>query len=201
MSGGQIFLVRHGETEWSNSGRHTGRTEIPLTEHGERDARAVAALIPPHPDLVLCSPLQRAQHTATLAGLKVTRTDPDLLEWDYGAWEGLTTAEIRTQLNEPTWTIWSDPIPAGATPGEQLADIHARTARVISQCLPIVEQGGVCVLVAHGHLLRILTSTWLALEPIDGRLFALDPATLSILGFEHEQHVIRTWNASSQQPQ
>ncbi len=198
MSSGQIFLVRHGETQWSKSGQHTGRTEVPLTEQGERDARAVALLLPQNPDLVLCSPLQRAQHTAALAGLNVTRTEPDLIEWDYGAWEGLTTAEIRTQLHEADWTIWAEPIPAGATPGEQLADIHKRTARVVAECLPIVERGGQCVLVAHGHVLRILTATWLGLEPRAGRLFALDPATLSILGFEHEQHVIRTWNAGGQ---
>ena len=156
--------------------------------------------MPRHPDLVLCSPLQRAQHTAALAGLHVTRTDPDLVEWDYGAWEGRTTAEIRAELNEPEWTIWAQPIPAGATPGEQLADVHTRTARVIDQCLPVVDSGGVCVLVAHGHVLRILTATWLALDPSAGRLFALDPATLSILGFEHEQHVILTWNAQEDLP-
>ncbi len=199
MTTGQIYLVRHGETEWSKSGRHTGRTEIPLTQQGENDARAVAPLLPLHPDLVLCSPLQRAQRTADLAGLAVTRTEPDLLEWDYGAWEGLKTTEIREQLNEPDWTVWAEPIPAGKTPGEQLTDIHARTARVIEQCQPVVSSGGTCVLVAHGHVLRILTATWLELEPIAGRLFALDPATLSILGFEHEQHVIRTWNSRTSQ--
>jgi len=192
---GQIVLVRHGETEWSRSGRHTGRTEIPLTEQGERQATAVASRMPAHPDLVLCSPLQRAQHTASLAGLKVSRLDPDLLEWDYGAWEGRTTAEIRAELHEPDWTIWSEPIPAGTTPGEQLIDIGARTARVITACQPIVQAGGTCVLVAHGHVLRILTATWLALAPVDGRLFALDPATVSLLGFEHEQQVIRSWNS------
>ncbi len=200
MTGGHILLVRHGETEWSRSGRHTGRTEIPLTAQGEADARAVASALPRNPDLVLCSPLQRAQHTAALAGLTITETVPDLLEWDYGAWEGMTTPEIRMQLKEPEWTIWSEPIPGGATPGEQLAQIHDRTARVIARCMPVVEEGGVCVLVAHGHVLRILTATWLELEPIDGRLFALDPATMSILGFEHEQRVIRTWNAGAVQP-
>ncbi|MDP2012637.1 MAG: histidine phosphatase family protein [Actinomycetota bacterium] len=197
MTSGQIFLVRHGQTEWSRSGRHTGRTEIPLTEQGESAARAVALVLPKDPDLVLCSPLQRAQQTAALAGLVITETVPDLLEWDYGAWEGLTTAEIRARLNEPDWTIWAEPIPAGATAGEQLAEIQVRTTRVIEKCLPVVEAGGVCVLVAHGHVLRILTATWLCLEPIDGRLFALDPATVSILGFEHEQRVIRTWNAGA----
>lgn len=197
MTGGEIYLLRHGQTQWSKSGRHTGRTEIPLTEQGEQDARAVSSYLPRHPELVLSSPLQRAQRTAELAGLTVTRTDPDLLEWDYGAWEGLTTPEIRTQLKDPDWTIWAEPIPAGATPGEQLADIQARTTRVIAQCLPVINHGGVCVLIAHGHVLRILTATWLGLEPRDGRLLALDPATVSVLGFEHEQRVIRTWNASA----
>jgi len=196
MTTGQIFLVRHGETQWSRSGRHTGRTEIPLTQEGERAASAVAPWLPSDPALVLCSPMQRAQRTAQLAGLTVTRTDPDLLEWDYGAWEGLTTAQIRQQLDEPDWTIWAHPIPAGSTPGEQLTDIGVRTARVIAQCLPVIERGGQCVLVAHGHVLRILTATWLGLVPIDGRLLALDPATISALGHEHEQRVISTWNCS-----
>ena len=197
MSDGCIFLVRHGETEWSRSGRHTGRTEIPLTDQGRADARAVASLLPTRVDLVLSSPLQRAQETAALAGLQVTRTDADLVEWDYGAWEGITTAEIRSQLKDPDWTIWSAPVPAGETPGEQLADVCRRTARVIDACLPVIDGGGDVVLVAHGHVLRILTAAWLGLRPVDGRLFALDPATASILGHEHEQRVIRTWNAGA----
>lgn len=195
MTLGQITLVRHGETAWSKSGQHTGRTEVPLTPEGERAARAVAPYLPRDPALVLCSPLQRAQRTAQLAGLTVTRTDPDLLEWDYGAWEGRTTAQIRQELGEPAWTIWDEPIPAGQTPGEQLGDIRDRTARVIRACLPFIERGEQCVLVAHGHVLRILTATWLGLDPVAGRLLALDPSTISTLGHEHEQRVIRTWNA------
>ena len=195
MTWGTITLLRHGETAWSKSGQHTGRTEVPLTAEGEQAARAVAPYLPRDPALVLCSPLERAQRTAQLAGLTVTRTDPDLLEWDYGAWEGCTTAQIRQELGKPAWTIWDEPIPPGQTPGEQLSDIRVRTARVIQACLPVLARGEQCVLVAHGHVLRILAATWLGLEPIAGRLLALDPATISTLGHEHEQQVICTWNA------
>lgn len=192
---GRIILIRHGETDWSRDGRHTGLTDLPLTEAGETAARTLASLLPAEVDLTLCSPLQRAQRTAQLAGLTVTAIDPDLVEWDYGAWEGRTTAEIRTTLGAPDWVIWDHPIPAGSTAGEQLSDIGRRTGRIIERCLPIVRAGGTCALVAHGHVLRILTAHWLGLDPIDGRLLALDPATLSVLGFEHEQRVIRTWNS------
>ena len=119
----------------------------------------------------------------------------DLHEWDYGAWEGLTTAQIRTQLDDPTWLIWDHPIPPGSTPGEQLDDVAVRVDRVIARCLPVLETGNDAILVAHGHVLRILTARWLGLPPIAGRLFALDPARLSALGFEHEQQVISVWNA------
>lgn len=196
---GHIWLIRHGETQWSRSGRHTGRTDIPLTPSGEQAAveagnRLRAILGDKTPALVLCSPLQRAQRTAELAGLPVTDATKDLLEWDYGAWEGLTTPEIRARLGDADWTIWSNPIQRGETPGEQTSDVAARTRRVIERCLPLVTVDAEVVLVAHGHVLRILTATWLGLDAKAGRLFALDPARLSALGFEHEQHVIRQWN-------
>ncbi len=196
---GHIWLIRHGETQWSRSGRHTGRTDIPLTPSGEQAAveagnRLRAILGDKTPALVLCSPLQRAQRTAELAGLPVTDATKDLLEWDYGAWEGLTTPEIRARLGDADWTIWSNPIQRGETPGEQTSDVAARTRRVIERCLPLVTVDADVVLVAHGHVLRILTATWLGLDAKAGRLFALDPARLSALGFEHEQHVIRQWN-------
>lgn len=196
---GRIWLIRHGETQWSRSGRHTGRTDIPLTPSGEQAAveagnRLRAILGDKPPALVLCSPLQRAQRTAELAGLPVTDATKDLLEWDYGAWEGLTTPEIRARLGDADWTIWSNPIQRGETPGEQTSDVAARTRRVIERCLPLVTVDADVVLVAHGHVLRILTATWLGLDAKAGRLFALDPARLSALGFEHEQHVIRQWN-------
>ena len=188
---GQIVLIRHGETEWSTSGKHTGSTDISLTSAGEEAARKLVNLIPINPDLVLCSPLKRAQHTAALAGLVVTRTEADLMEWNYGEFEGRTTPEIRAELNDDSWLIWDSHIPHG----EQLNDIAARVDRVITESLPTVRNGGTVVLVAHGHVLRILTARWLGLSPIHARYFALSPATISTLGFEHEQGVITKWNS------
>ena len=196
-----IWLIRHGETQWSRSGQHTGRTDIPLTAQGERNADAVRAeLAGMTPGLVLCSPLSRARETARRAGLTPDDITDDLLEWDYGAWEGRTTAEFRAATGDPHWLIWDHRIPPGDTPGEQLTDVAARVTRVIDRCLPVLDSGQDCVLVAHGHVLRILTATWLGLPPIDGRLFALDPARLSSIGFEHETHVIRSWNATTAAP-
>lgn len=194
----RIWLIRHGETAWSRAGRHTGRTDVPLTDRGESDADAVrpevAALAP---GLVLCSPMTRARETARRAGLVPDEITDDLMEWDYGAWEGRTTPDIRTQLGDPAWLVWDHPIPPGDTPGEQLDSVGVRGERVIARCQPVLAAGRDCVLVAHGHVLRILTARWLGLPPVDGRLFALDPARISALGFEHGQHVISVWNASA----
>ncbi len=194
---GVIVLVRHGETEWSKSGQHTGLTDLPLTEKGRSDA----AKLSPHLSgrsfgLVLISPLGRAQETARLAGLS-GETDANLVEWDYGAYEGRRTADIRQDIGDPTWTIWRDPIPPGETPGEQPEQVAARAQHVIDRCLAVVSQDQDAALVAHGHFLRILTATWLGLPAVDARLFALDAGALSALGFEHEQHVIRTWNSAT----
>lgn len=194
----RIWLIRHGETEWSRAGRHTGRTDLPLTEQGEREADAVRdELVDVTPGLVLCSPMQRARDTAHRAGLVPDEIVDDLREWDYGAWEGRTTAEIRTELDDPGWLVWDHPVPSGQTPGEQLDEVAARVDRVIARCEPALDEGHDAVLVAHGHVLRILTARWLGLAPVAGRLFALDPARISALGFEHEQHVIRSWNATA----
>lgn len=194
----RIWLLRHGETRWSQEGRHTGRTDVPLTSAGEQAALAVGERVATiRPGLVLCSPLQRARDTARLAGLAPDGYDEDLMEWDYGGWEGRTTAQIRRQLGDPTWTVWAQPIPAGATPGEQLDQVRARVQRVLDRCAPVLGDGRDCVLVAHGHVLRILTATWLGLPPADGRLLALEPARLSALGWEHEQHVLSEWNTPS----
>jgi probable phosphoglycerate mutase len=202
MSSGQIWLVRHGETEWSKTGQHTGRTNVELTTYGEQQARALAhAFDDVSVGLTLCSPLTRARNTAQLAGVTPDEFTDDLLEWDYGAYEGITTAQIRDQAGDPSWLIWDHPITAGTTPGEQLADVGVRVDRVIARCLPVVESGRDCILVSHGHLLRILTARWLGLAPIAGRLFALDPARLSALGFEHETHVLREWNATVTHPE
>lgn len=198
MTSSRIWLIRHGETEWAVSGRHTGSTDVPLTANGEREADAIRGeLVGVEPALVLCSPMERARETAERAGLTPDAITDDLREWDYGAWEGRTTAEIRTDLGNPHWLVWDFPVPPGGTPGEQLPEIGARVDRVITRCAPVLAGGGDCVLVAHGHVLRILTARWLGLAPIAGRLFALDPARLSALGFEHETHVIRSWNATT----
>jgi broad specificity phosphatase PhoE len=192
-----VWLIRHGETEWSRDLRHTGMTDVPLTAEGEKQADAVRSeLNGVAPALVLCSPLRRARETARLAGLTPEAFTDDLLERDYGAWEGRTTKEIRETLGNPQWTVWTSPMEPGATPGETLDQVAVRVDRVIERCLPVVQGGGDCVLVAHGHVLRILTARWLGLPPLDGQLFALDPARLSALGFEHENHVIRQWNAT-----
>ena len=200
MNAARIWLIRHGDTEWSQSGRHTGTTDIPLTAEGREAATAVKpeleqALAGRSVGLVLVSPLQRARDTASLAGLTPDATDDDLHEWAYGAWEGRTTAEIRETLHDPTWVIWDHPIPPGDTPGGQLSDVAVRVDRVIARCRPHLDAGEDCILVAHGHVLRILTARWLGLDPIAGRLFALGPARLSALGFEHEQQVIERWNS------
>jgi probable phosphoglycerate mutase len=194
----RIWLIRHGETEWSRAGRHTGRTDLPLTQKGEQEADAVRhELDDVTPGLVLCSPMLRARDTARRAGLVPDEIVDDLREWDYGAWEGRTTADIRDELGDPAWLVWDHPVPAGQTPGEQLDQVAARVDRVIARCRPVLDAGQDAVLVAHGHVLRILTARWLGLPPVAGRLFALDPARISALGFEHEQHVIRSWNATA----
>ena len=180
-----MVVVRHGETEWSRTGRHTGRSDIPLTENGERQARAVGeALRGREFALVVSSPLIRARETARLAGFEPELRD-DLAEWDYGEYDGLTTPQIREQV--PDWTIWG----YGAVGGESVEQLAARADRVVAELLAV--DGDVLVF-SHGHFLRALTARWLGLGAADGRLFALDSGTLSTLGFEREQRVIRNWN-------
>ena len=180
-----MVVVRHGETEWSRTGRHTGRSDIPLTENGERQARAVGeALRGREFALVVSSPLIRARETARLAGFEPELRD-DLAEWDYGEYDGLTTPKIREQV--PDWTIWG----YGAVGGESVEQLAARADRVVAELLAV--DGDVLVF-SHGHFLRVLTARWLGLGAADGRLFALDSGTLSTLGFERDQRVIRSWN-------
>jgi broad specificity phosphatase PhoE len=182
----EVVLVRHGETEWSAALRHTGRTDLPLTPAGEEEARAVGeALRGREFALVLSSPLRRALDTARLAGF-APQVRGELAEWDYGEYEGLTTAQIRETV--PDWTIWRD----GARGGESGVEVGARADRVIAE---ILQVDGDVLVFAHGHLLRVLCARWLELEASDGRLFALAPARLSTLGFEREQRVIQVWNA------
>lgn len=195
---GELILLRHGQTEWSAAGRHTGRTDIPLTANGVADAAALAPEVARRTAdgrvaAVFASPAQRAQRTAELAGLTVTKTDPDLWEWDYGGYEGITTAEI--QRGRPGWSLWRDGVIPGdaAHPGESVASVGERVDRVIKRATPLLTDGDV-VLVAHGHVLRILTARWLGLPPAGGRLFRLDTGTVSSLGTEHAEQVIHTWN-------
>jgi probable phosphoglycerate mutase len=185
----EVVLVRHGETEWSRTGRHTGRTDIPLTERGRREAQAVgAALRDRQFALVLTSPLERAAETCRLAGFGDRAVQRDeLMEWDYGAYEGRKTVDIRQE--RPGWALWRDGVPDGET----AAQVGARVDRVIAELRSVAGEAAVF---AHGHLLRVLAARWLGLEPGAGRLFALDPATISILGYERETPVIRMWNRS-----
>jgi broad specificity phosphatase PhoE len=185
----EIVLVRHGETEWSRAGKHTGRTDIPLTEQGKREAAAIGAVLGERRfGIVLTSPLGRAEETCRLAGYgdRAVRS-PDLMEWDYGAYEGVTTAAIRK--TRPGWTLWHDGVPDGET----AADVGARADRALA---PLFAGTGDALIFAHGHFLRVLAARWLGLEPTEGRLFALDPATISVLGQEREAPVIRLWNRS-----
>jgi broad specificity phosphatase PhoE len=191
---GQLILLRHGETEWSRSGRHTGRTDIPLTAAGEAAARQLAAwLSSRHIVRTLTSPASRAARTAELAGLTAAVADDDLQEWDYGGYEGLTTAQIRQQ--RPGWYLWRDGVIPGdsAHPGETVQEVGARADAVLARVAGSLEAGDVA-LVAHGHFLRVLTARWLGLEPAGGRFFRLDTGTVSLLHTEHEEHVIVAWN-------
>ena len=192
---GQLWLLRHGDTEWASAGKHTGLTDIPLSPAGEAVARGRARDLDGHDfALVLSSPLSRARRTAELAGVKIDAIDPNLIEWDYGAWEGLTTAQIREQLGDPEWTVWDDIVRPGVTPGETTTEVGVRAQRVIDRCMPEILAGRDCLLVAHGHLLRMLAAVWLGLPARDGRLWALSAGGLSVLGWERTQAVISRWN-------
>jgi broad specificity phosphatase PhoE len=187
--GQQVVLVRHGETEWSTSGRHTGRTDVPLTDEGRRQAKALGACLRDWRfDRVLSSPLQRATETCTLAGFGAAmEIREDLREWDYGLYEGLTTAHIR--LSRPGWTLWSDGVPGGET----AEDVAGRADRVIREAR---RASGPVVLFAHGHVLRVLAAGWLDLPAEAGRHFVLETATISVLGYERETPAIVRWNLS-----
>ncbi len=183
----ELWLVRHGETEWSRLGRHTGRTDVPLTDAGRAQARTVARKLDGRPfELVLSSPLSRALETARLAGFAAeVETTDDLMEWDYGADEGRTTAEIRR--DRPGWTVWRD----GPRDGETADEVAARVDRVIAR---VRDAEGDALVFAHGHLLRVLAARWLGEPPTEGRLYALSTATVSVLGWERETAVIERWN-------
>ena len=191
---GELNLIRHGETEWSRSGRHTGRTDVPLTDAGVAAATRLVPALDARPiTAAFTSPASRARQTAEIAGLTGTRVDPDLQEWDYGGYEGLTTTEIRAV--RPGWSLWRDGIVPGdaAHPGETVQQVGARADAVLRRVRPLLA-GGDVALVAHGHLLRVLTARYLALPPDAGRLFRLGTGTLSVLGTEHDDPVINSWN-------
>jgi broad specificity phosphatase PhoE len=183
----EIVVVRHGETEWSHAGRHTGRTDVALSARGRRQAEAIGhALRERHFSRVLTSPLTRATDTCRLAGFgEAGQRLPQLAEWDYGAYEGLTTPEIRTA--RPGWTLWRDGVPGGET----IDQIGARADVVIAK---LRNMSGDVAVFGHGHFLRVLAARWLGLAAVEGRLFVLDAGAISILGHEHETAAIRVWN-------
>ncbi|GGG12418.1 acid phosphatase [Rhodococcoides trifolii] len=192
----RLVLLRHGETEWAADGRHTGITDIPLTPYGERQARtagrSIAELDLHHP-LVMSSPRRRAAHTAELAGLAIERTWDALGEWDYGEYEGLTTPEIRVHV--PHWTVWTHPCPGGET----VDSVSARADMVLSVAEPALSERDV-VLVGHGHFSRVLIARWAEFAATEGKRFALDPASYSVVGYEHSYHQVITHNVDSRTP-
>jgi probable phosphoglycerate mutase len=194
---GSLVLLRHGETEWSRTGRHTGRTDIPLTARGEQLGARTGELLQGRDfALVLASPLQRAHRTAQLAGLVDAQVEDDLMEWDYGGYEGLTTNEIRARRGHP-WTAFADGVVPGATPGETIEDVAQRCRKVLSRAMPFLVTGDVA-LVGHGHCLRILAAVFLGQEPRFGSQILLDAGSVSVLRREREMPVIESWNRSVQ---
>jgi len=183
-----LWLVRHGQTEWSKSGQHTGRTDIPLTEYGEQEARALAPMFADlQPALVLSSPRQRALRTAELIGLHVDEITEDLAEWDYGDYEGVTSAEIRQR--DPDWTVFTRPTPNGETADH----IGARADRVLARAAAALADGPV-VLVAHGHICRVLGARWIGLPVEAGKNLLLDSAAPCRLGAQYGFPVVERWN-------
>ena len=185
-----MIVLRHGTTEWTLNGQHTGRTDIPLLEEGCRQAEVAGTFLRARGlgrfDLVLTSPLRRAADTCALAGFGAgAEVDPDLVEWDYGEYEGLTTPEIRQRV--PGWTLWEN----GAPGGERPSEVGRRADRVIARAL---AQEGDTLCVAHGHLLRVLAARWLRLPPVAGRLLGLSPGALGGLGWEYECPAVGWWN-------
>jgi broad specificity phosphatase PhoE len=186
-SDGQLWLVRHGETEWSRDGLHTSRTDLPLTARGEDEARNLASVLRGTTfDLVLSSPRVRAQRTAELAGFRKVHVEHDLVEWDYGEYEGITTPQIRERV--PGWTVWSHPVPGGEPPDE----VGRRLDRVITK---VRANSGRVLVFGHSHALRALTARWLGQSVSEGRLFKLDTGTVSVLGYERETAVVLRWNS------
>jgi broad specificity phosphatase PhoE len=186
---GELLLIRHGETAWSRTGQLAGRTDLPLTEAGAAAAQALApALARRRVAAAFSSPLSRAVRTAELAGLADVKPDPDLLEWDYGDYEGSTEEQVRR--TRPGWDLWRD----GVTGGETLTQVAGRADAVLDRVRPLLRDGDVAI-VGHGHLQRVLAARWLGLDPAAGRMLSHpNPGTLSSLAYEHEQPVVSAWN-------
>jgi broad specificity phosphatase PhoE len=193
LGAGDVLLIRHGETAWSLSGQHTGITDIPLTPNGEQAARALAPYLAGlNVELVLSSPLQRARRTCELAGLgEQMVTDADLREWDYGLYEGRTSAEIHLEL--PSWVVFKDGCPGGENPQQ----VGERVDRVITR---VRQQSGPVALFAHGHVLRVLAARWIGLTPSQGSHFLLDTSTISVLSHYGDLPALKSWNAPLLEP-
>jgi probable phosphoglycerate mutase len=196
----ELWLVRHGETEWSLDGRHTSMTDIPLTEHGRERARELRDYLAGRKfAAVFVSPMQRARETCAIAGYgDVAQVEPNLMEWNYGESEGKTTAEMRAKYG-PAWSVWTNPIVGG----ESVEQVGARADKVIARSVAAANDtnanaGGsqTVALFAHAHILRILAARWIGLPAVDGKMLALGTGSLSVLGFEREQRVISRWNRS-----
>lgn len=187
----ELWLVRHGETEWSLSGAHTSRTDIPLTEHGRKRAEELRDFLKGTAFAkVLVSPMQRARETCEIAGFGAQmETENGLKEWDYGESEGKTTQEMRAEYNDPDWSVWSREIVGG----EAVEHVGERADGVIAHALEGLQDGKVA-LFAHAHILRILAARWIGLEARGGRLFGLGTGSVSVLGWEREQRVVSRWN-------
>ncbi|QNI35255.1 histidine phosphatase family protein [Edaphobacter albus] len=188
--GTELWLIRHGETEWSLSGQHTSRTDIPLTDHGRRRAEELRDYLKGTTfNAVFVSPMQRARETCAIAGFGDQAViDDDLKEWDYGLYEGKTTAQIRAEV--PGWSVWKDPI----IDGESAEQVGARADHVIARALATSPAGGKVALFAHAHILRILAARWVGLGARQGSLFVLGTGSVSVLGWERETRVIASWN-------
>ena len=185
----ELILIRHGETTWSAAHRHTSYTDLELTAEGERQALALGTQLAGRGfAAVVCSPRTRALRTAELAGLTVTRVDDDLAEWNYGRYEGITTAEI--QRDRPDWQLWTDGCPDGESPGE----VGERLDRALDRVRPLLARGHDVALVGHGHSLRVAGARWIGLPAAGGGSLRLDTATVSALGYEHQRPVILRWN-------
>ena len=192
---GSIYLFRHGETEWSLTGQHTGTTDLPLLPEGEAAARELAEIVGRHPfERVLVSPLQRAKRTAELAGLGDFQVEPLLKEWDYGAYEGITTRQISAEVGHD-WEVFVDGVRPGVTPGETIEQVAARGQQVIDKVWPDLAKGDVA-LFGHGHALRILTATYLGLDPRFGQHLILDAGSMSVLTHHRDTRVLGMYNLS-----